>query len=247
MYLERLLLHNELFFTRRTNLNDPFDCKLPPHSFDSTDAEALDWAEKFVDRKFAGLPQKDRGQRVVEILKKMPTPEFIAGLKKDLQEQVDTCGLLCLSARWDVPLMWAHYANKHTGVCLRFDAADSAFAEMLQVRYYADPPAVNVVRDTMNDQVKAVFVSKDECWAYEEEWRVVDPHDGPGIHTIPVSLLTGLVFGSRANKKQKERVAEWAEERGDQNGPPGRLELFRAVEKDGSFKLEIVPWMHTPV
>jgi hypothetical protein len=98
----------------------------------------------------------------------------------------------------------------------------------------------------MDDQVKAVFSSKDACWAYEQEWRVIDPHGGPGIHAIPLSLLTGLVFGSRVNKDEEKQVVEWVVERENKNGPKGRLELFRAIEKDGSFKLEVVPWTHTP-
>ena len=30
-------------------------------------------------------------------------------------------GLLCFSRSWTNPLLWAHYADKHRGICLGFD------------------------------------------------------------------------------------------------------------------------------
>lgn len=38
LYLERLLLHNEIFLTSSTKINDPFDCRVEL-SFDATDDE----------------------------------------------------------------------------------------------------------------------------------------------------------------------------------------------------------------
>src|SRR5882724_8377120 len=33
-------------------------------------------------------------------------------------------GLLCFSRSWHNPVLWSHYAAKHTGVCLGFDVPD---------------------------------------------------------------------------------------------------------------------------
>ena len=33
-------------------------------------------------------------------------------------------GLLCFSFKWSNPLLWAHYADKHKGICLGFDLPD---------------------------------------------------------------------------------------------------------------------------
>jgi hypothetical protein len=33
-------------------------------------------------------------------------------------------GILCFSDNWRSPVMWAHYAAKHYGVCLGFDVPD---------------------------------------------------------------------------------------------------------------------------
>src|SRR5258708_10893670 len=34
-------------------------------------------------------------------------------------------GVLCFSANWKDPVLWAHYSNKHRGLCLGFELADA--------------------------------------------------------------------------------------------------------------------------
>ena len=34
-------------------------------------------------------------------------------------------GMICLGDNWRSPVMWAHYAEKHTGICLGFDVEDA--------------------------------------------------------------------------------------------------------------------------
>ena len=33
-------------------------------------------------------------------------------------------GILCFSENWENPVQWAHYANRHKGICLGFDVPD---------------------------------------------------------------------------------------------------------------------------
>ena len=48
-------------------------------------------------------------------------------LKAHYNEEI---GLLCFSKNWDNPVQWAHYADKHKGLCLGFDVADDFLAEV---------------------------------------------------------------------------------------------------------------------
>ena len=32
--------------------------------------------------------------------------------------------MLCFSFKWSNPVLWAHYADKHKGICLGFDVPD---------------------------------------------------------------------------------------------------------------------------
>jgi hypothetical protein len=33
-------------------------------------------------------------------------------------------GMICMTDNWHSPVMWAHYADKHYGICLGFDVSD---------------------------------------------------------------------------------------------------------------------------
>lgn len=76
-------------------------------------------------------------------------------------------GLLCFSESWSSPVMWAHYASRHRGICLGFEVGDGV-AEKVKYREERVPkPAV------LNEQfVEGLLFSKFKHWEYEEEWRV---------------------------------------------------------------------------
>ena len=39
-------------------------------------------------------------------------------------------GILCFSKRWDNPVQWAHYADRHKGLCLGFDIPDERLTKV---------------------------------------------------------------------------------------------------------------------
>lgn len=43
---------------------------------------------------------------------------------------VSTLGFISMSESWKSPLMWAHYAENHTGVCLGLDVPDGRSAKV---------------------------------------------------------------------------------------------------------------------
>ncbi len=53
-------------------------------------------------------------------------------------------GVLCFSADWNDPVIWAHYSEKHAGLCLGFEIpsimGDVENDESGYVKYISDPP-----------------------------------------------------------------------------------------------------------
>ena len=45
-------------------------------------------------------------------------------MKQDMAERY---GILCFSATWDGPVLWAHYADNHRGFCLGFDVPNDEY------------------------------------------------------------------------------------------------------------------------
>lgn len=87
--------------------------------------------------------------------------------------------ILCLPARPDSVLMWAHYADYHRGCAIGLDSdheafnrrADGGTRALRQVRYVTDRPRVETIHREFFEEL---FCSKSPEWEYEEEWRMFD-------------------------------------------------------------------------
>jgi Protein of unknown function (DUF2971) len=83
-------------------------------------------------------------------------------------------GLICLSKSWRNPLLWGHYAEKHTGIALGFEVSENLVAEVI----YAKSPEVIPI-DKRTDLPRLTEASVDRLlrtkfhdWKYEEEMRL---------------------------------------------------------------------------
>ncbi len=108
--------------------------------------------------EFLAPTQKERYQR-----------EALRSLKKTLD---GTKGILCFSESRKNPVMWAHYADKHQGVCFGFDvAANDSRGETLGRVTYVDN------RQSWPDGplgftfAQSLLLTKFSHWRYEQEWR----------------------------------------------------------------------------
>lgn len=117
-------------------------------------------------------------------------------------------------------LMWAHYAENHTGVCLEFDTKYIQRIDCLRRVKYAKPdedrdrlslPHGNQSGNSQEYQERArTFLSKKGCeWYYEKEWRLIVPPMADIIgykkvgdrhiltSDIPQGAITKIIFGYR--------------------------------------------------
>lgn len=100
----------------------------------------------------------------------------------------ESAGMICFSKSMHSPVQWAHYADRHKGVCLGFDIPDS---HLETVRYVSErldfeidkPWAVGRTDSRVND----AFLTKYEHWSYEEEVRLFGDLGTP-------DSTTGLYF-----------------------------------------------------
>jgi hypothetical protein len=131
----------------------------------------------------------------------------------DLKEQLDrSTGLICFSGSWRNPLLWGHYADKHSGVALGFDIQDD---QVLKVNYTADRAPVKfdvnsgkVVDD--RDVVDRLLRTKFADWRYEDEYRIflnLDSESMEGGHYFvdfsPELHLREVILGMRCDLSMK--------------------------------------------
>jgi Protein of unknown function (DUF2971) len=89
-------------------------------------------------------------------------------------------GLLCFSGDWKNPVIWAHYSDKHRGLCLGFE-----IPELAGIPQNDDTDHVTYIEkllqcpdfDSMSDEehisfTRAALFTKFKHWEYEKEIRV---------------------------------------------------------------------------
>lgn len=118
-------------------------------------------------------------------------------------------GMICMSKTWQSPVMWAHYGDKHKGVCLGFDVVDGAPKE---VRYTPDRLTdllsnKPTLKDMGHEALEILLTTKYEDWSYEREWRVIhalkaeNKDSSSGLHFLPsygeIFALREVILGHR--------------------------------------------------
>ena len=130
---------------------------------------------------------------------------------KGLKQLIDTDqALLCMSASWRHPMMWAHYAGNHTGLCLGFDVDDDVFVPVRYVNERTpsaefDPKDGESVQDAGLRLIDHLLRTKFDAWAYEREYRSYLNLEGrdpvSGLHFVsfePAMKLKEVIVGLRS-------------------------------------------------
>lgn len=152
---------------------------------------------------------------------------------------VNTLGFVSFSDNWKSPLMWGHYAENHTGVCLGIDVPDNRAWE---VNYQEERLEVLLEMSPLDaavdeDLIKQVVTTKFKDWAYEREWRYIerlknkDPVTGLYyIEFSPDFELREIIVGARCMRKLKAiRKQVFAN--------TGEIKVFQVRAGFGSFSM----------
>jgi hypothetical protein len=113
-------------------------------------------------------------------------------------------GMVCLSQSAEDPVMWGHYAEKHSGVVLEFEVNPETVTKVSYERKRLIDVERNFISKTpiTYDTVKELLSVKYENWSYENEYRIVEklPAVDPKTKLFFKSfskdfLLTGVLLG----------------------------------------------------
>lgn len=231
-YMERIFTHNELYFPSPRQFNDPFDSKVQL-SFEGTKQE---WRRYLRELYKKCRPDWNREQRLAEVEQIMKEKRYKRIPRDVAKSYLDEMGVFCMSEKNDQVLMWSHYCEGHTGLCLEFRATSTTpfFGRALKVKYPENYPDVNFFRSSRDEKTEAVLLTKAKDWEYEQEWRIIDHQTGPGVYTFPGELLTGVILGCQIQKENRNKIRTWLKNRNP------RPILYQAELKEREFCLDIV-------
>lgn len=202
----KIITDGTIKFTAPSELNDPFDC-----APDTDTSNIEDYINTHPDLlKKVGDSLNLSPEQIIEekpaMIRRLVTAAESGAFGQQTSDRVGICSLTRDPLNL---LMWAHYAQHHTGFVVEFDIPVKVCDEdkprtdrILQwlipqeVEYKASKPVVNFF-DDKDTMITKQFLIKGKDWEYEQEERVIDYVRGHGIHrydraTILHSVIAGM-------------------------------------------------------
>lgn len=196
----------------------------------------LDWSlthKKMKERFYRmGRLQGMTDERIQYILSRNTIQSFKDAHKQGLEELKRKARVLCLSKANDTTLMWSHYGNKHTGVCIGlyfYPVYDDGYIDFMTlcVNYEDQIRKLNAFATDDEQRNFALFYwifTKSKVWEYEKEVRVFFSNkegrlcNDPNVMCYDLELerrfFRELHFGLSMPKEQIDELMEIAIRKG---------------------------------
>ena len=158
--------------------------------------------------------------------------------------------VVCFSTSgWDNQLMWAHYANSYSGMCVEYDfeKMNEFLGFMYPVEYLKERPTVTL-KDlgidkletdengkliTSEVDMRAIFsylLAKNECWKYESEWRIINSGEQPYTPMfINAPFIKSITMGLNLDDMCKQLLWDVCQETG--------IECYQLVINSNDYHL----------
>jgi hypothetical protein len=105
-----------------------------------------------------------------------------------LERTNGTVGVVCFSRSWSNPVIWAHYADQHRGLCLGFEVPDDLVIPITYAnRRDLFPDILNMDEPMLFKTMDRVLYTKFADWRYEDEVRL-------SVHLDHDTSENGLYF-----------------------------------------------------
>lgn len=195
------LVSSKLYFSKPSQLNDPFDCLLD------------------LKKSFKRAASKATGRR-----KEWLEHALRSGDKflSDFHTLFENYGICSFSLDVRISLMWSHYADEHRGVCLLYRFKPPYFWEpknkifgVTKVEYQDDVLTDWLIGDAPTEMkaftaelAKRYLTAKAPGWHYEKEARVIRHTEGE--LAVPPGCLEQVCFGLRTPPSDIHLVTELA-------------------------------------
>ncbi|HEY3369341.1 MAG TPA: DUF2971 domain-containing protein [Prolixibacteraceae bacterium] len=198
----KMILHQEIYFPRPSEFNDPFDGNIPIRWDLMPYEECL---EKNIE--IINIAHKDKDQSLVRAYAKKVTDDKTLWhpdkLVKERPEQLEKwnsiIGLFSMSSMPDNILMWSHYSFNHTGFVVGFNTNslinDYDFDYIEPIIYQTQYPTISGLDDT-TAQFHKKFFCKSDLWTYEGEWRISKNHIKKRVVKLHQETINRVIIGS---------------------------------------------------
>lgn len=207
-YLIESLKDETIGLTSPITFNDPFDCPI---------IELLN-----NDEKVSGLIRQAYNDclKIACFSANTKLPYYDDNKQKLVQEEKQ-CGSM---PEYCNELMWAHYADSHKGVCIKYhfpnsltqlaDGKDGVMCYFKDVSYSSQNLDLYSQKDSIN--LYDAFFLKGEKWMYENELRLLhfDIKGIPGFHSISAkNCIEAVYFGLKCPQEHRDKIRDILKDR----------------------------------
>lgn len=252
-HIIRLLLYGELYFSSPSEFNDPHDSLV---DFDFSHVKEKDIEHFLAENAENVALLSEYGENFLD--GKHSLAEILAQIEakiKKIRPQIagNTFRIACFTDNPKNPLMWAHYASSHKGVCIGFETTvDSNSLCIAAVDFpgldpssisldpitYVDkrPHPYNMFKDPAVKAMNDFSLVKNNQWSYEKERRatiVANLFPTNGIVKVKLEAIKEVICGAKIDPTCFQSLQELLQKR----TPP--IELYQAGTKSNSYQLEI--------
>lgn len=203
------LINQTLYFATPDKLNDPFDCR-------------IDLQKALIRAEMSAT-----GKRRAFLSSFLATPEFFRNWRATF-DKMGVCSFSeeTIEGTLMETLMWAHYADDHRGVRLKYQfraaflMGDMATAQEIvtsqNVEYLDDSLVPWLAENAPMDMTefakelaKRYLRTKSPAWAYEQEARIIRQKSGP--FKLKDVFLAEVCFGLQTAQDDRELVVKLAQ------------------------------------
>ena len=198
----KVLCEQRLHFSHPCDFNDPMDCKPACSDFITEDM-------------ILSFVAEDHPQDVELVKNNMQNIIRDLNNKEELQPIVDNVFnalyICSMSYNADSPIMWSHYCNNHTGLCLGFDlkmGGSIIETGTLKKVHYVKKRQVFDPKNIETTQVVQILTEKFKQWIYEDEVRIIKTPEqmiinGVFQNAFDKNSLVAMFFGLRMSPERQ--------------------------------------------
>ncbi len=191
------------------------------------------WTSKSIKEKFElfgrliGLAEEEI-QYVISLSQKL------SQLQNNVEDEINKNFVItCFCESYKNELMWAHYAEKHQGICVEYDFRKlfvndpESIYKLLQlypVIYSNERPSIPVTTDvkgefhymvkegkySSEDKLRALL-TKSNVWQYEKEWRLIMP--GLSYQILELPIISKIFLGAKIFEENEAKIIKLASEK----------------------------------
>lgn len=139
--------------------------------------------------------------------------------------------ITCFANSFDNILMWSHYANKHTGICVEYDFTSlpltcNIIKTLFPVEYTAKRQCLPILisyndknKLKINDlnpttfQIVKNLITKSDIWSYEKEWRSIVWTKSLDQQKFRLPIISKIFLGVNISELDKKRILSIADQK----------------------------------